>query len=151
GYGGMNILTTLLDQVLPDDLEITVVDKNPYHSLKTEFYTIAAGTVADTDVRLNFPIDNRVKYEFGEIEEIDVKNQQIAVKQIKNTIFYDYLVIGLGCEDNHHGIEVVEKYTESVQTFSKSRYTGLAINNLKAHGKVSIVGAGLSGIEVASE
>src|SRR5690625_7027457 len=67
------------------------------------------------------------------------------------TVSYDYLVIALGCEDNYHGIEGAEEHTESVQTFSNARQAGLAVGNLKAYGKVSIVGAGLSGIEVASE
>lgn len=151
GYGGMKILSTLLDQVLPEDVRITVIDKNPYHSLKTEFYTIAAGTVADKDVRIDFPNDERVRYEFGEVTQIDTDNQQIVVKDRRKSVFYDYLVVALGCEDNYHGIDGAPEYTESVQTFSKSRHTGLAVNNLKAYGKVSVVGAGLSGIEVAAE
>ena len=51
GYGGMKVLTGLLGLALPDDVEITLIDKNPYHSLKTEFHTIVAGTAADVDVR----------------------------------------------------------------------------------------------------
>ena len=35
GYGGLKVLQTLLNQYLPHDLEITLIDKNPYHSLKT--------------------------------------------------------------------------------------------------------------------
>lgn len=151
GYGGLKVLSTLLDQKLPDDIEITLIDKNPYHSLKTEFYTIAAGTVADKDVRISFPEHERINYIFGEVEEIDTENEQIVIKKASQTISYDYLVIALGCEDNYHGIEGAKEYAESVQTFSNARHTGLAIGNLKAYGKVSIVGAGLSGIEVASE
>lgn len=151
GYGGVKTLLTLLENKVPDDVHITLVDRNPYHSLKTEFYAIAAGTSADRDVRIPFPIDERVSYVYGEIKEIDTDNQQIIVENTSQSIFYDYLVIALGCEDNYHGIEGAEQYTYSVQTFSKARYTSFAVNNLKAYGKVSVVGAGLSGIEVASE
>lgn len=152
GYGGINVLSTLLEQWLPEDLVITVIDKNPYHSLKTEFYTIAAGTVADKDVRISFPENNQVEYIFSEVKEIDTEKEQITLN--KNTdqyISYDYLVVALGCEDNYHGIDGAVEFTESVQSFSKARKTGVAVGNLKAYGKVSIVGAGLSGIEVASE
>lgn len=152
GYGGLKILTGLLNQTLPEDVRITVIEKNPYHSLKTEFYTIVAGTVADKDVRMQFPEDDRVQYIFREVEKIDVENEEITVKRKNNRIIsYDYLIIGLGCEDNYHGIEGADEFTESVQTFSKARQTALAIGNLGAYGRVSIVGAGLSGIEVASE
>lgn len=151
GYGGLKVLSTLIEQKLPDDIEITLIDKNPYHSLKTEFYTIAAGTVADKDARIAFPKHDQVNYVFGAIEKIDTDNQQIIINKMTKTVSYDYLVIALGCEDNYHGIEGAEEHTESVQTFSNARQAGLAVGNLKAYGKVSIVGAGLSGIEVASE
>lgn len=151
GYGGIKIVTTMIEQGIPDDVQITIVDKNPYHSLKTEFYTIAAGTVADRDVRIDFPINDQINYVFSEIEHIDTDNRQIILKRAIENIAYDYLVIALGCEDNYHDIEGAVEYTESVQSFSKARHTGLSIGNLKAYGKVSIVGAGLSGIEVASE
>lgn len=152
GYGGIKILSTLLESWLPEDLEIILIDKNPYHSLKTEFYTIAAGTSADSNVRIVFPQDKRVQYVYSTVKKIDTEKQHILIdKKLDNLIDYDYLVIGLGCEDNYHGIEGASEFTESVQSFSKARRAGIAIGNLQAYGKVSIVGAGLSGIEVASE
>ncbi len=151
GYGGMEILQELLDNGIPSDLHITVVDRNPYHSLKTEFYAIAAGTSADKEVRINFPEHNQVDYVYGEIEKIDTENEQIIIQDSEKDVNYDYLVIGLGCEDNYHGIEGAKEFTHSVQTLSKARRAGLSIGDLKAYGKVAVVGAGLSGIEVASE
>lgn len=151
GYGGVKVALGLLDHHLPEDLQIIVVDRNPYHSLKTEFFTIAAGTAAEKDVRMAFPDDKRIRYVFKEVNKIDTEKQQILFDQSSEIVSYDYLVIGLGCEDNYHGVEGAAGFTESVQTFGKARHTSLAVGNLKAYGKVSIVGAGLSGIEVASE
>lgn len=151
GYGGIKVVLSLLDHHLPEDLQITIVDRNPYHSLKTEFFTIAAGTSAERDVRIDFPDDKRVQYVFKEINKIDTENQQILFEKSSEIVSYDYLIIGLGCEDNYHGVEGAADYTHSVQTFAKARHTGLAVGNLPAHGKVTIVGAGLSGIEVAAE
>src|SRR5690625_7721551 len=62
GYGGVKTLVNMLDKDLPDDLQITVIDKNPYHFLKKEFYTIAAGNVAEIYVSIEFPVYNRVFY-----------------------------------------------------------------------------------------
>ncbi|MFD1852028.1 NAD(P)/FAD-dependent oxidoreductase [Oceanobacillus bengalensis] len=151
GYGGIKVLSGLLDYQLPEDIHITVIDRNPFRSLKTEFYTIAAGTSAETDVRVDFPDDRRVQYVFREITKIDTESQKIIFEEDEESISYDYLVIGLGCEDNFHGVPGAQEYTESVQTFEKARHTGVAVGNLKAYGKVSIIGAGLSGIEIASE
>src|SRR5699024_11037416 len=99
-----------------------------------------------------FPEDDRVQYIFREVEHIDTENEQITInRKTDRIISYDYLVIALGCEDNYHGVEGAAEFTESVQSFSRARNAGLAVGNLDAYGRVSIVGAGLSGIEVASE
>ncbi|HLR61893.1 MAG TPA: NAD(P)/FAD-dependent oxidoreductase [Lentibacillus sp.] len=151
GYGGVNILQNLIEHNLPEDLYITMIDRNPYHSIKTEFYTIAAGTSADKDVRMDFPEHDKVSYVFNEITKIDTDKQQIVLQERGEPLPYDYLIIGLGCEDNYHGIEGAGEFTESVQTFNRARHAGMAIGNLSAYGKATIVGAGLSGIEVAAE
>lgn len=62
GYGGVNIIQNLIEQDLPEDVHFTVIDRNPYHSIKTEFYTIAAGTSADTNVRMDFPEHDKISY-----------------------------------------------------------------------------------------
>lgn len=153
GYGTIKVLTGLLESQLPEDLQITLIDRNPFRSLKTEFYTIAAGTAAETEVRVNFPDDSRVQYIFKEIVSIDLEKENVILTdgEEEETVPFDYLVIGVGCEDNYHNVDGAKEFTESVQTFTKARRTGLAVGNLPAYGKVSIIGAGLSGIEVASE
>lgn len=151
GYGGLKALTGLMDAQLPDDIQIILVDKNPYHSYKTEFHTIVAGTAADTDVRTGYPKNDRIVYEFGKVRKLDLETQEIYFRDKSKVLRYDYLVIALGCEDAYHGIEGAPEYTKSLQSFSKARHAGVAVGNLKAYGKVSVVGAGLSGIEVAAE
>src|SRR6185437_13737111 len=91
------------------------------------------------------------QYMFKEVTKIDTENNKIVFEDPEDTLHFDYLVIGLGCEDNYHGVKGAAEYTESVQTFSKARHTGVAVGNLNAYGKVTVVGSGLSGIEVASE
>src|SRR5690625_315283 len=81
GYGGLKVLQNVINQKLPDDIEITLIDKNPYHSLKTEFYTIAAGTCADKDVRLQFPKDDSVRYIFSKVTKIDVDNEEVTIEK----------------------------------------------------------------------
>src|SRR5699024_2569601 len=151
GYGGIKVLTGLLGAALPDDIQITVIDKNPYHSYKTEFHTVVAGTTADVDVRSTFPLHDQVTYEFGTIRSIDLAEKVVYFQDRSIVVNFDYLVIALGSEDAYHGIEGAKKYAESVQSFSRARHAGVAVGNLHAYGKVSVVGAGLSGIEVASE
>ena len=60
----------LLTKEFQTDIEITLVDRTPFHSLKTEFYALAAGTVSDSVVRVPLPIMIRLKVVDGEIIEI---------------------------------------------------------------------------------
>lgn len=151
GYGGINIAANVLHRHFPEDIELTLVDRNPYHSLKTEFYATAAGTKADIDVRLQFPDDKRIKYVFGEVGKVDTEKREILFEDDHPPLPYDTLVVALGCEDAYHGIPGAKKHSYSIQTIQSSREAAAAVGNTKAGGKIVIVGAGLSGIEVAAE
>jgi NADH:ubiquinone reductase (H+-translocating) len=150
GYGGMKILNELLPNYLPEDVKITLVDRVPYHCLKTEYYALAAGTISDKEIRVTFPEHPRLEVKYGEVIEVDTDNRKIVMKDAE-PVSYDDLIIGLGCEDKYHGVPGADKFTYSIQTIEKSRHTYSVLNNLKPGSVVGIVGAGLSGVELASE
>lgn len=151
GYGGFKVLYDSLENGIPDDVHITMINRNPYHAMKTEYYAIAAGTTSDRSVRVDFPVHEKISYIFDEVIRIDAEEDRVFLAGREEPLAFDQLVIALGCEDNYHGIEGAEEFTESVQTMSSARHAGYKINDLKAYGNVTIVGAGLSGIEVAAE
>ncbi len=150
GYGNMRVLLRLLPNNLPDDIQITLIDRTPFHSLKTEFYALAAGTVSDQEVRVAYPEHERLKTVFGEIVDIN-REEKIIVLADDTQVSYDDLVIGLGCEDKYHGVPGADEFTYSIQTIRKSRETFNELCGLPSGSVVGIVGAGLSGIELASE
>lgn len=146
----MRVLLRLLPNNLPDDVEITLIDRTPFHSLKTEFYALAAGTSSDNEIRVAFPESDKFTITYGEISKVDVDNKHVLLEDGQE-IAYDDLVIGLGCEDKYHGVPGAEEFTYSIQTIGRSRETYSKLAGLAAGSVVGIVGAGLSGIELASE
>lgn len=150
GYGNMRILSRLLTKDLPADVEITLVDRTPFHSLKTEFYALAAGTTSDSVVRVPLPVHEQLKVVGGEVIEISTDEKCVYLEDGKQLPF-DKLVIGLGCGDNYHDVPGAAEYTYSIQTIGKSRITYEKLLGLGGGATVGIVGAGLSGIELASE
>jgi len=150
GYGGMKILNELLPNHLPEDVTITLVDRVPYHCLKTEYYALAAGTISDKEIRVTFPEHPRLVVKYGEVIGINTTDKKIELKDAE-AISYDDLVVGLGCEDKYHDVPGAEQYTYSIQSIDKSRHTYSVLNNLGPGSVVAIVGAGLSGVELASE
>ncbi|QAY68215.1 NAD(P)/FAD-dependent oxidoreductase [Paenibacillus protaetiae] len=149
GYGGQAIVGDLLDK-LPSDVTMTLIDRMPFQGLKTEYYALAAGTSSDLELRVQFPKDPRLQLAFGEVVGIDMDNKLVQLEG-QDPISYDWLVIGLGCTDRYHGIEGAEQYSTSIQTFSSARRTYQLLNDVKPYGQVSIIGGGLSGVEVAAE
>ncbi len=150
GYGNMRILLRLLNKDLPEDIDITLVDRTPFHSLKTEFYAIAAGTVPDSEIRVALPEHPQLTFVEGEVSRIDAEQQFVELGDGKK-LQYDELVIGLGCEDNYHDVPGAAEHTYSIQTIGDSRQTYQTLLGLPGGSTVGIVGAGLSGIELASE
>jgi NADH:ubiquinone reductase (H+-translocating) len=150
GYGNMRILLRLLPNNVPENVHITLVDRVPYHCLKTEYYALAAGTISDHHIRVPFPEHPRLTYVFGEVVKIDLENKSVILND-ESVIHYDDLVIGLGCEDKYHNVPGAEEFTHSIQSIDKSRATYQKLNNLPPGSVVGVVGAGLSGVELASE
>lgn len=150
GYGGMKVLNELLPNNLPGDVMITLIDRVPYHCLKTEYYALAAGTISDKEVRVAFPEHSQLTVKYGEVTGIDQKEKKVLLNN-NESIVYDDLIIGLGCEDKYHGVPGADQFSYSIQSIEKSRATYSALNNLPPGSVVGIVGAGLSGVELASE
>lgn len=150
GYGGMRILHRLLPNQLPEDVSITLIDSNPYHSLKTEYYALAAGTISDQHIRVTFPEHERLNYVGGIVTSINLEENKVILQDNKS-VEYDDLIIGLGCVDKYHNVPGAKEYTCSIQSMYQARKTYQVLNNLGNGATVSIVGAGLSGVELASE
>ncbi|MCS0788141.1 NAD(P)/FAD-dependent oxidoreductase [Cytobacillus firmus] len=150
GYGGMRALARLLPNQLPDDVSITLIDRVPYHCLKTEYYALAAGTISDQHVRVSFPEHQRLTIKYGEVTKISIEENKVYL-QGEEPVLFDDIIIGLGCEDKYHNVPGADIHTYSIQTIEKSRRTYEALNNLSPGSVVGIVGAGLSGVELASE
>lgn len=150
GYGGITIATELLEKEIPDNWTVTMVDRSPFQGLKTEYYALAAGTAAETELRVAYPNDPRLSLKYGEVTGVNLETKQVIFAD-KEPLDYDYLVIGLGCVDNFHGIPGAQEFSNGIQTFSQTRITYQRVNDVVPYGQVTIVGGGLSGVEMAAE
>jgi NADH dehydrogenase len=149
GYGGMMVAQELLEHV-PSDAQIVLVDRMPYQGLKTEYYALAAGTVSDLEIRVNFPSHPQLQLLYGNITDIDIDEKLVHISG-QEPVSYDSLVIALGCTDNYHHIPGAAEYSCSIQSLSATRRTFQQINDIRPYGQLTIVGGGLSGVELAAE
>ncbi|WP_010493712.1 NAD(P)/FAD-dependent oxidoreductase [Paenibacillus elgii] len=150
GYGGLTVAKELLEGDIPADTVMIMVDRMPFQGLKTEYYALAAGTVSEKDVRVHFPVDPRLILKYGEVTAVDPEQKVIRFAN-DEPLSYDWLVIALGCVDKYHNIPGAEEFSNSIQSLSATRKTYQASNDAAPYGQITIVGGGLSGVEMAAE
>jgi len=81
GYAGVETALTLSKKKKKEDIEITLIDRNDYHTLLTELHEVAANRISEDGVII--PFDRifkytKVHYETSEITEYDFVNKRIA-------------------------------------------------------------------------
>ncbi|MBU5590266.1 FAD-dependent oxidoreductase [Clostridium sp. MSJ-4] len=119
GYGGVHVAKKLAKKYKKDDdVQITLIDKNPYHTLMTELHEVAGGRVHPESVQVNLrQIFHRTKVKVVTeyVKNIDVESQTVEtdVKSYK----YDYIVIGTGSEPSYFGVPGVKEHGFSLWSF----------------------------------
>lgn len=139
------------------DIDIRVVDRNPYHNIRVRNYEADLGDVALPLPQLLDPIG--VSHGIGEVEAIDPARREISL--VTNggdqTLAYDRLVLALGSEVMRPGIAGLADHAFDVDTYAaalrlEDNLTSLG-RSVPSPGRstVVVVGAGFTGIEVAAE
>ncbi|MGL6172995.1 MAG: NAD(P)/FAD-dependent oxidoreductase, partial [Cellulosilyticaceae bacterium] len=112
GYAGVHAAKKLAKKYKKnDDVQITLIDKNPYHTLMTELHEVAGGRVPEESVKVELSkIFHRTKVNVvvDYIEKVDMDKQEI--KTTFGAYTYDYLLMGMGSEQAYFGIPGVKEH-----------------------------------------
>ena len=139
------------------DIEIHLVDRNPYHNIRVRNYEADLGEVALPLPQLLDPIG--VSHGIGEVEAIDPALREISLVTSggEETLQYDRLVLALGSEVMRPDIPGLAEHAFDVDTYAAAlRLEDHLVSlgrSVPAPGRstVVVVGAGFTGIEVAAE
>lgn len=141
----------------PDAVEVTLVNRDAFHNIRVRNYE------ADlTPVRV--PLDDvlgpvGVRRAEGEVAGIDLAGQSVTVKTASGhqTLLYDRLVFALGSKLLRPNVPGLAKYDFDVDTYHGAARLNAHLKALPSQPDspglftVVVVGAGLTGIEAASE
>lgn len=139
------------------DVEILVVDRNPYHNIRVRNYEVDISDAAIPLADLLDPVG--VAHRVAEIGEVDPVRQQVSVTAngASEVIGYDRLVLALGSQLSRPAIPGLMSYGFDVDTYAAAvrldeHLVGLG-KQAASEGvaTVVVVGAGFTGIEVATE
>jgi len=138
-----------------DRIEVVLVDRTDWHAIRVRNYET---DLADVRVRFDdilLPIG--VKRVRGEVRDIDLDQRRIVVEGLSEPIGYDRLVFTLGSRLARPALPGLGEHAFDVDTYEGAvRLRGhlAALPSRRAsRGRrtVLVVGAGLTGIEVATE
>lgn len=166
GYGGILTAKKLEKKFKKhEEVEITVIDKNTYHTMLTELHEVAAGRVSEEAIRINLDkvfAGRKVNLVLDEIENIDFENKML--KGHVTNYEYDYLVIGTGSKPTFYGCKGAEENALTLWSYEDA--LKIKYHILEAFQKASVaktpkmredlltfvvIGCGFTGIEMIGE
>lgn len=166
GYAGVHAAKKLAKKYKKNnDVTITLIDKNPYHTLMTELHEVAGGRVPEESVKLDLhKIFHRTKVNVvvDYIENVDLEKQ--VVKTTHGTYDYSYLMVGLGSEPAYFGVPGVKEHgfslwsLDDALTIREHIKRQFKMASLERDEKLRremltfiVAGAGFTGVEMAGE
>jgi NADH dehydrogenase len=148
-----------------DDVSITLIDQNPYHTLMTELHEVAGNRVGEDSVRISYRrifSKSSVSVVCDKIVAVDRDKQ--VVKSERETYSYDYLIVGIGAEPTDFGIPGVKEHSFSLWSYedalrirnhiiSKFRQASMTEDEEARRKLLTFVvaGSGFTGVEMVGE
>jgi len=164
GYAGIYALRELAKN---KNIQITLIDKHTFHNLQPEVYDLIANksNIADvtidlTTLCLGFNHDY-IEYKNLKVRNIDKVEQKIYTEE-QEIVTYDYLIMAAGTRtffppqipglNNAHDIKKLHWAMFFKQSFENQLFKKISDEAKQCDDThIVVVGAGLSGVEIAAE
>ncbi|WP_459128701.1 FAD-dependent oxidoreductase [Guggenheimella bovis] len=165
GYGGILTAKKLAKRLKHEDVKITLIDKNTYHTMLTELHEVACERVPNEAIRIDLQkvfARRNVNVVHDLIETIDF--DQKKMKGTKGDYSYDMLVIASGSKPTFFGTPGVEENAFKLWSFEDAvtlknqihdafQKASVELNEEKRKELLTfvVIGCGFTGIEFIGE
>jgi NADH:ubiquinone reductase (H+-translocating) len=166
GYAGVEAARKLAKTFRKrNEISITLIDRNPWHTLMTELHEVAGYRVDEDSVRVSFAKifgASKVRVLIDTIESVDFKGQKVMLSG--GEVAYDWLLVGLGAEPVFFGLPGVHensftlwsyddaiKIRHHIETVFEKAISESNVEKRKRMLNFVVAGAGFTGIEMAGE
>ncbi|MDD3692911.1 MAG: FAD-dependent oxidoreductase [Oscillospiraceae bacterium] len=166
GYSGVLTAKKLAKKLKKhSDIEITIVDKNPFHTMLTELHEVAANRVEEDSIKLSLKrifAGRKVIIKLDTIKEIDFENKNAV--GLNNIYEYDYLVLAAGSRPKFFDVPGAQDYSFKLWSYEDAVILRDHIHDCFRKASLQadieekkrllcflIAGAGFTGTEMAGE
>jgi NADH dehydrogenase len=147
------------------DVSVTIIDKNPFHTMLTELHEVAANRVEQDSIKVSLKrvfAERRVEVITDTVLSVDFDKKQISGK---NGVYpYDILVMAAGAKPCFFGVPGAEEFTFKLWSYKDAVVLKQHIHKMfhlaacetdigekKRLLTFYVVGAGFTGVEMAGE
>lgn len=164
GYAGIYALRELVKN---KNIKITLIDKHTFHNLQPEVYDLIANKSNIADVTIDLTtLCLGFNHDYLEFKNLKVRDINTQTKQIfteeQEIVEYDYLIMAAGTRtffpsaidglNNAHDIKKLHWAMFFKQSFENQLFKKIRDEAKKCDDThIVVVGAGLSGVEIAAE
>ena len=147
GYAGVFAAANLCKHV---DIEILLIDKNPYHQLLQQIHHVTSGTKRPDEITFSIKelFQNDVYFMQSSVESIDLENKIVNTGN-NMKVSYDYLIVALGASSLYYGIKGAQKHSYPFRSVRDAIKLKEAVSTLSAGFTIAICGAGATRVSLA--
>lgn len=166
GYAGILTAKKLAKKFKKHEgVSVTIIDKNPFHTMLTELHEVAANRVDEDSIKISLKkvfAGRRVDIKLDTVTSIDYDKKAVVGNQ--ETYEYDILVMSAGSKPTFYGVPGAEEYSHKLWSYEDAVNLREHIHNMfrKASCEPNstnrkkmltfyVVGAGFTGVEMVGE
>jgi NADH dehydrogenase len=169
GYAGVLTAKKIARRVkrrgLKDQVEITIIDKNPFHTMLTELHEVAAWRVEEDSIKISLErvfAGRGVNVVMDTIKSVDYDKKQVVCA--KNTFAYDYFILAAGSQPIFFGVPGAKEHAFTLWSYEDAVVLREHIMNMFRQAACEtdlakkrslltfvVVGCGFTGVEMAGE
>jgi NADH dehydrogenase len=166
GYAGILTAKKLAKKFKKQkDISITIIDKNPFHTMLTELHEVAANRVDEDSIKISLKkvfAGRNVNVKLDTVNSIDFSKKTVTGEN--ETYQYDYLVMAAGSKPTFFGIPGADEFTYKLWSYEDAVVLRDHIQEIfrKAMRETNqeerkrlltfwVVGAGFTGVEMIGE
>ncbi len=166
GYAGILTAKKLEKRLKKSkDVSITIIDKNPFHTMLTELHEVAANRVDEDSIKISLDkvfAGRKVNVKMDTVTSIDYTKKIVTGEN--ESYPYDILVIAAGSKPTYFGIPGAEEHTFKLWSYEDAvvlkdhihttfRKAALISNREERRRLLTfyVVGAGFTGVEMIGE
>lgn len=166
GYAGILTAKKLTKKLKKyEDVNITIIDKNPFHTMLTELHEVAADRVDEDSIKISLKkvfAGRKIDVKLDTVTSIDLESQTVI--GTNESYQYDYLVLGAGSKPTFYGIPGAKEYSYQLWSYDDAiRLKERILNTFRLASRETndekrkklltfyVVGAGFTGVEMIGE